>query len=163
MTKSHVTFLLSIAALAAVSYDLTGRELRAEPEDTGSSTKSAAPAAADKSDFSKPYGSHLGPILDTIKASPEQRKSITAIMEEFRPKIEPMRAKFREARDTFLNGMMTGKSGEQIMSAQQEMERTRTAIGDEYMVVRLRVRKLLTPEQIPLFEEYRKKQGWRSK
>lgn len=161
MKKAQSTFLFAIALLVLVSYDMSAQKILAAPE-SEASDRSASPPAPAKADFNKPYGYHLGPILETIKATPEQKKAITAIMEEFRPKIEPMRAKFREARDIFLNGMMTGKSGEQIMSAQQEMERTRTAIGDEYMLMRLKVRKLLTPEQVPLYEEYRKKQGWRA-
>ncbi len=39
----------------------------------------------------RPFGYHLQPILEAIKATPDQRKKISAIVEELRPTIEPLR------------------------------------------------------------------------
>jgi hypothetical protein len=57
-------------------------------------------AATDSTE--RPFGYHLQPILEAIKASPEQRKKITAIVEELRPTIEPLRKKFKEKQTSFL-------------------------------------------------------------
>lgn len=108
----------------------------------------------------KPYGSHLEPILKTINASPDQREKITAVVTEFRPKIEPSLVKYREKRDAFLQAMITGKASEDIMSKQDEMNQLSSFITSQYMVMNLKVRKLLKPEQMEPYENYRKKQGW---
>lgn len=108
----------------------------------------------------KPYGSHLEPILKTVNASTEQREKITAIVAEFRPKISPMLIKYRLKRDQFLQAMITGKSSEDIMSKQEEMNQISSFITNQYCLMNLKVRGLLKPEQIDSYELYRKNQGW---
>ena len=110
--------------------------------------------------FDKPYGYHLNPILDAIKANSEQRKKITAILEEMRPMIEPLRVKFKEKQAVFLNGMATGASAEDLLCAQRELGQIRGEINDQYLLMRLRVRKLLNPTQIAPYEKYLAAQGW---
>ncbi|HEY9678598.1 MAG TPA: hypothetical protein V6C76_11345 [Drouetiella sp.] len=106
------------------------------------------------------YGSHLEPILKTIKASPDQRDKITALVNEFRPKIEPNIVKYREKRDQFLQSMVTGKASEDIMSRQEEMNQLSSQINSQYMVMNLKVRRLLNADQVEPYENYRRHQGW---
>ncbi len=108
----------------------------------------------------KPYGSHLEPILKTINASPDQRDKISQVVNEFKPKIEPSLAKYREKRDQFLQSMISGKASEDIMCKQDEMNQLSSQINSQYMVMNLKVRKLLKPDQVEPYENYRKRQGW---
>jgi hypothetical protein len=106
------------------------------------------------------YGSHLEPILKTINASPDQRDKISAVVNEFKPKIEPSLVKYKEKRDQFLQSMISGKASEDIMSKQDEMNQLSSQINSQYMVMNLKVRKLLKPDQVEPYENYRKRQGW---
>ncbi len=110
--------------------------------------------------MSAKYGSHLEPILKTINASPDQRDKISAVVNEFKPKIEPSLAKYREKRDQFLQSMISGKASEDIMCKQDEMNQLSSQINSQYMVMNLKVRKLLKPDQVEPYENYRKRQGW---
>jgi len=106
------------------------------------------------------YGKHLEPILKAIQATPEQRKQITEVFEDFRPKIQPLKTKFKEAQSQFLNAMMTGQSSEEIMLKQQDMNALYARVVDQYCALHLRVRKLLSPNQVDQYEQYRTNQGW---
>lgn len=106
------------------------------------------------------YGSHLEPILKTINATPDQRIKISALVNEFKPKIEPSLIKYRETRDQFLQCMITGKASEDIMSKQDEMNQLSSQINSQYMMMNLKVRRLLKPDQVEPYENYRRKQGW---
>jgi Spy/CpxP family protein refolding chaperone len=110
--------------------------------------------------FSKPYGSHLGPILDRIKANPEQRRKITVIVESFRSTLEPLRDQYREKQQEFIQSMTTGATDEAIMSSQVELAHLSSQISSNYMLMRIQVRRLLTPQQVVQFEAYRKEHGW---
>lgn len=126
----------------------------AAPDDNSSNSATAA---------NKPYGqygSHLEPILKTINATPDQRDKISAVVNEFKPKIEPNLIKYHETRDQFLQCMFTGKSSEDIMSKQDEMNQLSSQINNQYMMMNLKVRKLLKPDQVEPYENYRRKQGW---
>lgn len=135
-----------------------------------SGLQSAIAAPGDNSDTAssvgsanKPYGqygSHLEPILKTINATPDQRVKISAVVNEFKPKIEPSLTKYRETRDQFLQCMITGKASEDIMSKQDEMNQLSSQINSQYMMMNLKVRKLLRPDQVEPYENYRRKQGW---
>ncbi len=148
-------FLLVFIPFLAVSAALLP-SAKASPAD-GSSVP------ANSSSTNKPYGqygSHLEPILKSINASPDQRDKISAVVNEFKPKIEPSIIKYREKRDQFLQSMITGKASEDIMSKQDEMNQLSSQINSQYMVMNLKVRKLLKPDQVEPYENYRKKQGW---
>jgi peptidoglycan hydrolase CwlO-like protein len=106
------------------------------------------------------FGSHLEPILKAIQATPDQSKQITEVFEDFRPKIQPLKAKYKEAQSQFLNAMVTGQSSEEIMLKQQDLNALYSRIVDQYCALHLRVRKVLTPNQIDAYEQYRAKQGW---
>ncbi len=148
-------FLLVFIPFLAVGH-IFSQSVKASPADNASTPATATSA-------NKPYGqygSHLEPILKTINASPDQRDKISAVVNEFKPKIEPSIVKYREKRDQFLQSMITGKASEDIMSKQDEMNQLSSQINNQYMVMNLKVRKLLKPDQIEPYENYRKKQGW---
>lgn len=112
--------------------------------------------------YSSKYGSHLEPILKEINATPKQRETITKIHAEFKAQLEPLRKQYRDLREQFLKQMANGGSAEELMNTQLEMSRVQTEISSNYLQMRLKVRKVLTEEQIPKFEEYRNRQGWKS-
>lgn len=154
-SKEMKRFLLVFIPFLAVGH-IFSQSGNASPGDN-----SSIPANANSAN--KPYGqygSHLEPILKTINASPDQRDKITAVVNEFKPKIEPSIVKYREKRDQFLQSMITGKASEDIMSKQDEMNQLSSQITSQYMVMNLKVRKLLKPDQVEPYENYRKKQGW---
>lgn len=148
-------FLLVFIPFLAVGYIFLP-SAKASPADNSSNP---ANASATNKPYSQ-YGSHLEPILKTINASPDQRDKISAVVNEFKPKIEPSIAKYREKRDQFLQSMISGKASEDIMSKQDEMNQLSSQINSQYMVMNLKVRKLLKPDQVEPYENYRKKQGW---
>lgn len=133
---------------------------KAEEKSDQQATASSPSTPADK--YSTRYGSHLEPILQAIRASSDQRKKITDMVEENRPKIEPLRQKYREKQKQFLAAMMSGSSAEDIMAKQEELSSLDGQIVNAYCVLNLKVRKVLTSDQIPLYEAYRMKQGWTS-
>ena len=110
--------------------------------------------------FDKPYGYYTPFILNAVKATDDQRKKITAIVEELRPTIEPLRKKFKEKQAVFLGGMATGASAEDLLCAQRELGQIRGEINDQYLLLRLRVRKLLDPAQQNAYDDFLAKQGW---
>lgn len=112
--------------------------------------------------YSSKFGSHLEPILKEINATPKQRDTISKIVGEFKPQLEPLRKQYRDLREQFLKQMANGGSAEELMNTQLEMSRVQTEISSNYLQMRLKVRKVLTDDQIPKFEEYRKRQGWKS-
>src|SRR5256885_864809 len=59
--------------------------------------------------MSRPYGSHLEPILQKINATTDQRQKITTIVQNFRPKIEPLRQEYRVKSQQFLQLIVTGQ------------------------------------------------------
>jgi Spy/CpxP family protein refolding chaperone len=113
--------------------------------------------------FDKPYGYHLQPILSKIGASDSQRKQITVIVEQYRPKLEPMRVEYRQKSREFIDFIITGKPAEVIMARQVELNNLYGVIITQYSLMRLEIRRLLSPQQCMKYEEYRQTQGWRSK
>lgn len=110
--------------------------------------------------FKKPYGAHLEPILKTIKANEDQRKKITAIVNAYKPRIQPLREQYNQKREEFLKSVCDGKEAEVVMSQQVELGRLYSDITSQYMFMRLEIRRFLSPDQILLMEKYRKQQGW---
>lgn len=113
--------------------------------------------------FEKSYGYYTPQILDAVKANQDQRKKITAIVDELRPTIEPLHKKFKEKQAVFLSGMATGASAEDLLCAQRELGQIRGEINDQYLLMRLRVRKLLDPNQQNLYADFLSRQGWMKK
>lgn len=110
--------------------------------------------------FDKPYGYYVNPILQAVKADDDQRKKITHVVEELRPIIEPLRKKFKAKQSAFLSGMATGASAEDLLVAQRELGQIRGEINDQYLLMRLRVRKLLQPSQLPAYDDFLAHKGW---
>jgi Spy/CpxP family protein refolding chaperone len=108
------------------------------------------------------FGSHLEPILKTVSANEEQRKSITAIVEEFKVRIVPLRKKHDELRDQFLKSLTSGQPGETVLATQSEFIRAQTDLNAQYLALRLKIAQVLTAEQNEKYTAYRKKQGWKS-
>jgi Spy/CpxP family protein refolding chaperone len=106
------------------------------------------------------YGSHLEPILQTISATPQQRKQITEIMQDFRPHIEPLQIKYREKQRQFLATMTSARPAEEVMVKQTELNELYSQISTEYCVMHLKIRKLLSEDQCVKYENYRRNQGW---
>lgn len=121
--------------------------------------KSAAPEVPVRVAFTS-YGTHLQPILNAINATPEQRKQIADVMEEFRPKIEPLKIKYKETQSQFLSAIMSGRPAEDIMLRQEDMNALYARIINEYCAMHLKVRRLLNADQNERYEKYRSQQGW---
>lgn len=110
-----------------------------------------------------PYGSHLNPILEKICATPDQRKRLAGIVESYKPKIEPLRAEYKQKSKEFINDIISGQPAEVIMARQGELNNLHGVISTQYSLMRLEIRRMLSPQQCKLFEEYRLSQGWRSR
>ena len=161
---------ISVLSLIALSMTLPALAQPQTGEQTaqGSGAKSLdrpgiAPAAAVKSktmDFSKPYGSHLQPILTKINANADQKVKITSIVQSYKSKLEPMRQEYRKCREEFLNCITTGSSAETVMQKQVELGHLSSDISSTYTLMRLEIRRLLKPEQVIQYEWYCRKQGW---
>lgn len=135
------------------------------PTITANESKPVSPvlpaSVAGGKSFKQPYGSHLEPILKTIAATADQRKKITAVVQNYKPKIQPLREQYNQKRDEFLKSVCDGKEAELIMTQQVELGRLHSDIVSQYTFMRLEIRRFLTPDQIVLLEKYRKQQGWR--
>lgn len=112
--------------------------------------------------FSKPYGFYLNPILEHIHANPDQRTKITAILQSYRGRLEPLRNEYKQKNQELLNKLSHGDKPEEIMNEQTHLGRLYTEITTNYCQMSLEVRKQLDPGQIVLYEEFKRKQGWRS-
>jgi hypothetical protein len=129
----------------------------------GDSKKQIAQADSDKQQthqMGQTFGSHLEPILKVIEAKPEQRKQITEILEDFRPKIQPLKVKFKTVQEQFLTSMTSGRPAEEIMLKQEEMNEIYGRIVNEYCAMHLKMRRCMNPTQCARYEKYRLQQGW---
>lgn len=150
--------LLALSFGTTATFALDGVTLAENKE---SSSRGKAPSGSSSAKIANaPYGSHLEPILQAVQANTDQRKQITEVVEEFRPRIQPMKAKYRELQSQFLNSMTTGRPAEEIMLKQEELNELYNRIVNEYCVMNLKVRKLLNKDQFDRYEAYRKAQGW---
>lgn len=116
----------------------------------------------DKGKFNKPYGFYLAPLLKHIKADDEQKVKITAIMESYRGRIEPLRNDYKKKNQDLLAKLAGGDSSATIMSEQMQLGRLYSDINLYYCQMSLEVRKVLNSEQIVLYEEFKRQQGWNS-
>jgi hypothetical protein len=111
-------------------------------------------------DVSTPYGSHMKPIMDRIKASPDQRTKISSIVESYRSRIQPLRDEYKQKRQEFLTSMTSGGTAETIMTKQVELSHLSSEITSRYCLMRLEIRRQLSPQQILQFEAYARENGW---
>ncbi|MBX9692526.1 MAG: hypothetical protein K2Z81_09085 [Cyanobacteria bacterium] len=111
--------------------------------------------------YGRAYGSHMEPILAKIEASNKQREEIKTIVEDFRPRIEPLRNEYTRIREKFLKELSSNDACDDLMNTQLELGNLDSSIRQEYLMMRLRIRNKLTPVQNKRMEEYRKQQGWK--
>jgi hypothetical protein len=167
-----------LVALLCLPFCNTECSIAADKKTTASASSSSVSASAASSSqnaasltapmpshmrLSSTYGSHLLPILAAINATPEQRKQIGQIVEDFRPKIQPLKVKYKETQTEFLQAMISARAPEELMLKQGELTELYGRIVNEYCVMNLHIRKLLKPAQCQKYEEYRAKQGWSSR
>jgi Spy/CpxP family protein refolding chaperone len=151
----------STVVLALAGQCQSGPKKDAKPQDSSSIVaQKSAPASSKEAPSA--FGSHLEPILKTVSASEEQRKSITAIVDEFRARIVPLRQKHDELRDQFLKSLTSGQPGDVVLANQAEFIRAQADLNAQYLALRLKVSQVLTEEQNTKFSEYRKRQGWKT-
>ena len=154
-------YRLGIAMLAFTAGAVLLPPAGAEPSKPAASPADARKAGASgKLDLSKPYGYHLQPILESIKASPEQREKITGIVMSYRSTIQPLRDQYKVKQQEFINVMVSGGATELIMAKQLELGHLYSDIVSKYCLMKLEIRRLLTPQQILQFESYGREHGW---
>ncbi len=59
-----------------------------------------------------------------------------------------------------MNGMTKGVAAEDLLVAQSELGQIRSEMNAQYMIMRLKVRKLLQGDQITAYQKYMSSQGW---
>jgi Spy/CpxP family protein refolding chaperone len=154
--------LCGVAANSLLAPDsFAGPQTKSQSPPAGK-TSVTAMSATKSVDVTSPYGSHLKPILDRIKATDDQRAKISHIVEGYRSRIQPLRDEYKQKRNEFLTAMTSGGTAETIMTKQVELSHLSSEISSRYCLMRLEVRRLLTPQQILQFEAYARENGWNS-
>src|ERR1700676_5522856 len=123
--------LFTLSAVTLVSAVLLCPNARSQDDNK----KQIAQVQSDKPhthQMSQAYGSHLEPILKAIDATAQQRKQITEILENFRPKIQPLKVKYKTVQEQFLTSMTNSRPAEEIMLKQEEMNEIYGRILNEY-------------------------------
>lgn len=134
----------------------------ADKSSDNSKSSAAALCPSGRNAFSKPYGSYLAPILEHIHADPDQRTKITAIVQSYRGRIEPLTLEYKQKNQEFLANVLHGQAPELIMGEQTALGRLYSEITLYYCQMSLEVRRTLNPEQIVRYEEFKRQQGWTS-
>jgi hypothetical protein len=168
MNRLHIVLVsLSVAQLCSTECGIAADKAAADKVfadkvagDRSDATAVAPMAGANAKVATTSYGSHLVPILLAIHATPDQKKQISEIVEDFRPKIQPLKLKYKEAQSGFLSAMVSARAPEEVMLKQSELNELYIRIVNEYCVMNLRIRKLLNASQCQKYEEYRSRQGW---
>ncbi|MBX9686185.1 MAG: hypothetical protein K2X27_05755 [Candidatus Obscuribacterales bacterium] len=155
-------FALANLAMILCFHTASAQSPSSEPNEAKTSAVSFSNGASRKTAFSKPYGYYLKPILEHINASKEQGEKITAIVQSYRSKIEPLTTDYKKRNKEFLDNVASGRSSELIIEEQAQLGRLYTDITSYYCQMSLEVRRLLSPEQIVLYEEFKRQQGWTS-
>lgn len=158
----RASLLLSVLANLLLSPNSIAAPQNKPPSGT-TSKGSVLPLTTSKSiDVTSPYGSHLKPILDRIKATDDQRGKITHVVDGYRSRIQPLREQYKQKQNEFLTAMTSGGTAETIMTKQVELSHLSSEISSRYCLMRLEIRRLLTPQQILQFEAYAREHGWNS-
>lgn len=163
MKSLPVVFLASSALIVSLAgHCQSGAKKHEKSDASKTQVTMASSISVGTSADATAFGSHLEPILKTVSASEEQRKTITAIVEDFKTRIVPMRKKHDELRDQFLKSLTSGDAADVVLANQTEFIRAQTALKSQYLAMRLKISEVLTAEQNEKYTAYRKKQGWRS-
>jgi hypothetical protein len=152
------SFLLLVACFSGNL--LLPSEVQAAPSAKPAATGTPIIGSSKGMDVTTPYGSHLKPILDRIKATNEQRSKISQVVESYRSRIQPLRDEYKQKRQEFLTAMTSGGTAETIMTKQVELSHLSSEISSRYCLMRLEVRRQLSPQQILQFEAYARENGW---
>lgn len=161
MKIATVSLVLSTALIVALACQAqTNSKKDSKTEDARTPTSSTATVTISKT---AAFGSHLEPILKTVSATDDQRKSITAIVDEYKVRVTTLRKRHDELRDQFLKTLTSGESGETVLATQSEFIRAQADLHAQYLALRLKIQQVLTSEQNEKFKEYRLKQGWKTK
>lgn len=155
---------LSLAALSALCPHACsqGKEEATDTNKNPDGFKPASIAGVRSNPFSKPYGSYLLPILEYVHADLEQKSKITAIVQSFRGRIEPLTLEYRQKNQELLGNLVRGEAPELIMDQQTQLGRLYSEITLYYCQMSLEVRKVLNADQIVRYEEFKRQQGWSS-
>lgn len=153
----------AVAAPQAAGVKAASTASPSEPRDKAATGATVLIGNSKGLDVSKPYGSHLKPILDRIKANSDQSSKIKHIVESYRSKIQPLREEYKQKRQDFLASMTSGGTAEIIMTKQVELSHLSSEISSRYCLMRLEIRRQLTPQQILEFEGYAREHGWNSR
>jgi Spy/CpxP family protein refolding chaperone len=162
-TVLALTCALSAQCEPENTTDSKGEKPAASTEKTAEAPASEAATVVAKAklrDFSKPYGWHLQPILKKINANETQKTKITGIVQSYRTKLEPMRQEYRKVREDFLTCITSNTAAESIMEKQVRLGHLSSDISSTYTLMRLEIRRQLSPNQIVEYEAYCRKQGW---
>ena len=135
---------------------------RKTASDSDKSTPGTIPGVKSANAFSKPYGYYLNPILVHIQANHDQQEKITAIVQSYRGRVQPLVEEYKQKNQEFLTNVAHGHAPEVIMDEQTHIGRLYSDITLVYCQMSLEVRKVLTPEQIVQYEEFKRQQGWTS-
>jgi hypothetical protein len=143
---------------------LAGPQPNSPPNQKPSVTAGSTPiiGSSRTPDVTTPYGSHMKPIMDRIKATTDQRTKIGQIVESYRSRIQPLRDEYKQKRQEFLTSMTSGGTAETIMTKQVELSHLSSEISSRYCLMRLEIRRQLSPQQILQFEAYARENGWNS-
>ncbi len=140
----------------------TGSIESSSKDDSEKSASSAIPSPRGPSSLSKPYGYYLKPILERIQANPDQSAKITAILESYRGRIDPLKTEYMHKNQEFLTNLSHGDDSAAIMNQQIQLGRIYSDITLYYCQMSLEVRRVLSPDQIVRYEEFKRQQGWTS-
>lgn len=151
--------LLFLQFLPAQAQQPAANKVSSDSESVGAD-KSAVSTKAGK--FTHPYGYYLQPILEHIHANPDQKVKITAIVQSYRARIEPLQSEYKQRNQALLDKLAHGESSTTIMDDQMRVGRLYSDLNLYYCQMSLEVRKILSPDQIVLYEEFKRQQGWNS-
>lgn len=150
--------LATLLSARSVAADPPAQPAAAAPANDGKPT--ALAGSNSKIDVSKPYGYHLQPILDKIKATADQRQKISQVVQSYKSTIQPLRDQYKVRQQEFISLMVSGGAAESIMAKQVELGHLSSEITSKYCLMKLEIRHWLTPQQILQYESYGREHGW---
>lgn len=152
--------LFTFLSTSSIAQDSTKKTSEAAPAEPAAGIgPDGKPAAA----FNKPYGYYLNPMLEHIQANADQRTKITVILQNYRGRLEPLRNDYNIKRQEFLTNVVKGVSSDVIMAQQLKIGHLYEEITSHYCQMSLEVRRLLNPDQIVRYEEFKRQRGWTRK